>query len=82
MEESWAKEKISPETYAKTVAKTSKSFRVAWDTTFSSPLLLFGKEVAGSEVEDILNKSFVMGSTVVCASDSLILGPKARMPSW
>ena len=59
MEEYWAKERITPEQYARAVERSSKAFRVAWDAAFAAPLILLGESVEGSKVEELLNAKFM-----------------------
>jgi hypothetical protein len=60
MEESFVKEPgITPETYAKTITKTSKAFIHGWDIAFRSEVVVKGRRVPGPEMEQLLRDKFV-----------------------
>ena len=60
MEESFVKEPgITPETYAKTITKTSKALIHAWDIAFRSEIVVKGRRVPGPEMEQLLRDKFM-----------------------
>ena len=73
MEESFVKEPgITPETYAKTITKTSKAFIHAWDIACRSSIAVQGRRVPGPELEQLLNDRFMEKGLFQLLNDRIV----------